>query len=300
MEEKIFFLIGKNFILLEEKIKELSKNNNIRISFNKDIKDFFNYLQIYLNPRLTGERFDIIIRNIEKINSSDLKKLILILQNIQQKIFFICVNEPTELFALLRKSKIRFKIIREDIKNKKNLTNFIFEILKKKNLQLSPQVIDFLIENYSENIDVLINDLNKITNLNEDDFKSNLKYFFSLLPNNFKIHDLFLDRKWIDFIHNFKKFIAEDKSKDKIDTLKLFNFLANSLIRIFLIKKSKKIKGNFYYLNKLRSKSQNISLEEIKHLIFALAKTEKKLKKYSLKIKDIPEDIYYNYLLKIN
>ena len=295
-ERNVYFLVGKNDLLIEEKLKELSKKN-INLVFGKDSNEFFLDLQKNLNQRLTGEKFDLIIKNIEKLKNTDLKKLVLIIKDIPLKIFFVCNNEPTELTSLFRKNRINFEIIRIDPPTKRGLKNFIVEILRKKNLKLSFSTIEFLVENYANNIDLLIQDLNKISVLEEKTIDKYLKYNISLLTNNFKIHDLFLERNWPQFIHHFKKFILEDKSQGNIETLKLLSLLSNSLLRVFLIKNGKKIKGNPFYLSKLEKVAQNISLEEIKRLQTSLAKTERKLKKFYLNVKDIPEDVYLNYLL---
>ncbi len=292
----IYFLIGKNITLIEEKINEISQKNTY-LSFNKDSKEFFLDLQKKLNQKLIGKKFDLIIKNVDRLKNEDLRKLVLIIKDAKINIFFICDNEPTEFTLLLRKNKIKFEIKRIGPKSKRELRSFIIEILKAKKIKLSPSMINFLVENYDDNIDLLIQDLNKISALEERTLDKYLKYTLSLLTNNFKIHDLFLERNWPEFIHHLKKFILEDKSKDHFEILKLLNFLSNSLIRIFLIKNGKKIKANPFYLNKLEKIAKNISVEEIKRLQTSIAKTERKLKKFYLNIKDIPEDIYLNYLL---
>jgi hypothetical protein len=50
-------------------------------------------------------------------------------------------------------------------------------------------------------------------------------------------------------------------------------------------------------LQKLKEKAENLTLEEIKLLISALAKTDKKFKKFYLNVREIPEDISLNYLM---
>lgn len=294
---KIYFLLGKNNLLIEEKLQELS-SKNLRLIFNKDSKGFFLDLQRNLNQRLTGENYDLVIKITEKLKDSEIKKLILILTNPKPNIFFICQTEPTELIYFFQKNKVKVEVIRIRVPERKELKDFTIQFLRKKGLNFSPSIIDFLVNNYADNLDLLIQDLNKISQLKSDEALKNFKYLLSLLTNNFKIHDLFLERNWPDFIHNFKKFILEDKSKDKIETLRLLTFLSNSLTKILLLKQAKKItKGHPFYLQKLKEKGEKLKIEEIKRLQAALAKTERKFKKHYLNLKDIPEDIYLNYLL---
>ncbi len=294
---KVYFLIGKNNLLIEEKIKEISKRKNLYLVFNKNSSEFFLNLQKNLNQRLIGEDRDLVIKNIEELKNNDLNKLVLIIAETKSNIFFICKSEPTELLSSLRKNKIKFELINVKIPQGKELRNFILELLKKKNLNFPPAIVEFLISNYSDNIDLLIQDLNKISALESSPSTKDFRFFFSLLPKNFKILDLFLDRNWPDFIHNFKKFISADKSHGNVETLKLLSLLSSSLVRIYLLKNNKKITGHYFYLEKLQQKANKLNFEEIKRLQTALAKTERKFKKFFLNPKEIPEDIYFNYLL---
>jgi hypothetical protein len=160
-------------------------------------------------------------------------------------------------------------------------------------------MIKFLKENYQENFDLLLADLDKISFLTKNPTLDDLKQILRFQTNVFKIQDCFLDKNWPLFIHHFKKFILEDKSKDKAETLKALSLLLHSLLIIYFLKtgQTEKIKANPYYLQKLKEKAKNLSLEEIKLLISALAKTDRKFKKFYLNVREIPEDISLNYLM---
>ncbi len=297
---KVFCIIGKNSLLIDEKIKELAPQSII-ISYSKDFSSFFLELQKNLNQRLLDQTPALVIKNIEKLNKENLEKVVYAISNSEQKIIFVLEKEPVELGFLLRKNKIKFEIIHiAEPKGYKDLDIFLREFFKKHKIKVSEEIIELLKENYVENFDLLFQDLNKIVNLEIKELKTEvLKKLITLQPNTFKIHDLFLDKKWPQFIHSYKKFIFEDKSKDHYKSLSTLHFLFNSLVKIYLLKNNKnaKISGHFFYINKLKEKANKLKNDDIKKMIFAIAQSERKLKKFYLNIKDLPEDIFLNYYL---
>jgi DNA polymerase III delta subunit len=294
----IYIIVGQNNTLIEKKIKEISPNCVTLI--NNNFQDFFLELQKFHRQSLFGTKQDVVLKKIEKLKNSELSNLILLLKNNQQSNFILVFSvEPTDFLSLLRKNKIKYQILNLKSPTKRNFEEFIRIYCKERGIKLAPEIIKFLKENYQDNLDLLLNDLEKITalgnRLNQDDFRKLLRF----QTNVFKIQDYFLDKNWPLFIHHFKKFIFEDKSFGKIETLKTLSLLFNSLIKIYFIKTNKlnKIKANDYYLQRLKEKSSKLTLDEIKFLISALAKTDKKFKKFYLHIKEIPEDIAVNYLM---
>ncbi|GIW67218.1 MAG: hypothetical protein KatS3mg096_086 [Candidatus Parcubacteria bacterium] len=290
-------IIGQNQSLIERKIQELSTNFR-QLIYNNNFHDFFLELQKITNQFLFGKKNDIVLKNLAKIKKNDLQILVEFLKsNSDLNFIFVFPDEPTEFLDLLRKNKLKFKVFQLRLPDKRSLENFIAQYAQEHNLKLSPEIIKVLKENYQDNIDLLLADLEKIALLGGD--QKSLKQILHFKTNVFKIQDYFLERNWPLFIHHFKKFILEDKSKDNADSLRALSLLFHSLVKIYLIKKGKigKIKTNDYYLQKLKEKSKNLTLEEIKLLISVLAKTDKKFKKFYLNIKEIPEDISLNYLL---
>ncbi len=296
----IYVLVGQNLSLIERKINELS-SQNISLNYNNNFREFFLELQKITNQFLWSKKNDIILKNLDKLKNNEILVFIEFLKNSQNNFILIFHQEPTEFLDKLRKNKIKFKIFHLQPPQKRYLEEFIKNYALERKIRLSPEIIKFLKENYQENFDLLLADLDKISFLTKNPTLEDLKKILRFQTNVFKIQDYFLDRNWPLFIHHFKKFILEDKSKDKAETLKILSLLLHSLLVIYFLKTSKteKIKANPYYLQKLKEKAKNLSLEEIKLLISALAKTDKKFKKFYLNIREIPEDISLNYLMSI-
>jgi DNA polymerase III delta subunit len=297
----IYLLIGQNISLIEKKIKELSACF-VTLIYNNKFRDFLLELQKIHSQSLFGVKKDIVLKKIDKLKNDEILSLIEVLKT-HQKTNFILVfaSEPTEFSTLLRKNKLKYHIFHLQPPVKRNFEEFIRNYLQEKRIHLSPEIIKFLKENYQENFDFLLADLEKISLLGNKVNNDELKKLLRFQTNVFKIQDYFLEKNWLLFIHHFKKFIFEDKSFSKIETLKILSLLFNSLMKIYLIKTNKlnKIKANDYYLQKLREKSKNLTIEEIKLLISTLAKTDKKFKKFYINIKEIPEDIVVNYLMSV-
>jgi DNA polymerase III delta subunit len=296
----IYVLIGQNQSLIERKINELS-SQNISLNYNNNFREFFLELQKITNQFLWSKKKDIVLKNLDELKNNEISALIEFLKNSQNNFILIFSQEPTDFLDKLRKNKIKFKIFHLQPPQKRYLEEFIKNYALERKIRLSPGMIKFLKENYQESFDLLLADLDKISFLTKNPTLEDLKQIVRFQTNVFKIQDYFLDKNWPLFIHHFKKFILEDKSKDKIETLKTLSLLFHSLLIIYFLKtgKTEKIKTNPYYLQKLKEKAKNLSLEEIKLLISALAKTDKKFKKFYLNIREIPEDISLNYLMSV-
>jgi len=294
----IYVLVGQNQSLIERKIKELS-SQNISLNYNNNFREFFLELQKITNQFLWSKKKDVVLKNLDKLKNNEILILVEFFKNSQNNFILIFPQEPTDFLDKLRKNKIKFQIFHLQPPQKRYLEEFIKNYALERKIKLSPGMIKFLKENYQENIDLLLADLDKISFLTKNPTLEDLKQILRFQTNVFKIQDYFLDRNWPLFIHHFKKFILEDKSKDKAETLKALSLLLHSLLIIYFLKtgKTEKIKANPYYLQKLKEKARNLTLEEIKLLISALAKTDKKFKKFYLNVREIPEDISLNYLM---
>jgi DNA polymerase III delta subunit len=296
----IYVLVGQNRSLIERKISELS-SQYISLNYNNNFREFFLELQKITNQFLWSKKKDIVLKNLDELKNNEILALIEFLKNSQNNFILIFSQEPTDFLDKLRKNKIKFKIFHLQPPQKRYLEEFIKNYTLERKIKLSPEMIKFLKENYQENLDLLLADLDKISFLTKNPTLEDLKQILRFQTNVFKIQDYFLDRNWPLFIHHFKKFILEDKSKDKVETLKALSLLLHSLLIIYFLKtdQTEKIKANPYYLQKLKEKAKNLSLEEIKLLISALAKTDRKFKKFYLNVREIPEDISLNYLMSI-
>jgi DNA polymerase III delta subunit len=294
----IHLLVGQNQSLIERKINELSFQN-ISLNYNNNFREFFLELQKITNQFLWLKRKDIILKNLEKLKNNEVSVFIEFLKNNQNNFILIFSQEPTDFLDKLRKNKIKFKIFHLQPPQKRYLEEFIKNYALERKIRLSPEMIKFLKENYQEDFDLLLADLDKISFLTKNPTLDDFKQILRFQTNVFKIQDYFLDKNWPLFIHHFKKFILEDKSKDKAETLRALSLLFHSLLIIYFLKtgKTEKIKANPYYLQKLKEKAKNLTLEEIKLLISALAKTDRKFKKFYLNVREIPEDISLNCLM---
>jgi DNA polymerase III delta subunit len=294
----IYVLVGQNQSLIERKINELS-SQNISLNYNNNFREFFLELQKITNQFLWSKKKDIVLKNLDKLKNNEILVFIEFLKNSQNNFILIFPQEPTDFLDKLRKNKIKFKIFHLQPPQKRYLEEFIKNYALERKIRLSPEIIKFLKENYQENFDLLLADLDKISFLTKNPTLEDLKQILRFQTNVFKIQNYFLDKNWPLFIHHFKKFILEDKSKDKVETLKALSLLLHSLLIIYFLKtgKTEKIKANPYYLQKLKEKAKNLTLEEIKLLISALAKTDRKFKKFYLNVREIPEDISLNYLM---
>lgn len=297
----IYVIIGKEHFLIKEKIEELSTDYKVLI-YSNNFKEFILDLQKYTNTHLFYNKNKyLVLKYLDKLKIEEHKILIEILKNSNQNFILVFNNEIVDFFHLLRKNKIKYEIFYLKLPNKKEIESFIRERFIKSKIKISEKFIKSLKEVYQDNIEDFLNDLKKIQIVGSN--WENIKQIIHLKTNVFKIQDYFLDKNWPLFIHHFKKFILEDKSRDKIETLKTLTLLYNSLIKIYLLKTTNNfinINVKDYYLRKLKEKSKKLTLEDIKLLISALAKTDKKFKKFYINIKDIPEDISFNYLLSTN
>jgi DNA polymerase III delta subunit len=300
----IYVLVGQNQSLIERKINELS-SQNISLNYNNNFREFFLELQKITNQFLWSNKKDIVLKNLDELKNNEILAFTEFLKNSQNNFILIFPQEPTDFLDKLRKNKIKFKIFHLQPPQKRYLEEFVKNYALERKVSLPQNIIKILKENYLDNFDLLLNDLEKIIILSKNNLNSkNFQQILQILhfqTDAFKIQDFFLDKNWPLFIHHFKKFILEDKSKDKKETLKILSLLLHSLLIIYFLKtgKTEKIKVNPYYLQKLKEKAKNLTLEEIKLLISALAKTDKKFKKFYLSIREIPEDISLNYLMSV-
>jgi len=296
----IYVLIGSNYFLIEKKIHQLSSNFYL-LSYNNNFQEFFSELQKITNQFLWAKKKDIVLKNLNKLKNNEILIFLEFIKSSNNNFIFVFQQEPTEILNLLRKNKIKFKVFNLQIPNKRGLEEFIKNYALERKIKLSPEIIRFLKENYEDRVDLLLADLEKISLLTKNPTPDDFKRILHFQTNVFKIQDYFLDRKWPLFIHHFKKFILEDKSSGKIEVLKTISLLFHSLLKIYLIKigKINRIKANDYYLQRLKLKAQNLSFEEIKLLISALAKTDIKFKKFYISSIEIPEDISLNYIIRM-
>jgi DNA polymerase III delta subunit len=296
----VFCLTGDSDFLINKKIEEISRSYKV-LYYNNNFTIFFSDLQKLSNRSLFAQKEDLVLKNLDKLTKEDFKKIVETIKNIEGINFiFVFSKENIDFFSCFKKNNIRPYTVPVFSPTEKNLSQFIKDYFKSKQINIPNEIVEILKENYKKNIDLLLIDLERYFALHQEFKTDKIKEFFHFKTNNFKIQELFLERNWPAFIHHFKKFILEDKSRDHFETFALLTLLYRSLIKILFIKqnliKEKRNKYKNFYFKKLVEKSKNLELKEIKLLLSSLAKTDKKLKKFLINIKEIPEDIAFNYL----
>ena len=310
---EVYLLIGNESFFIEEKIKEISRS----ISFysfkeNKNSEknlEIINDILRNLNYRLFSLKEDIALKNLEALKEEKEKLLHLIKFSKGIKFFLIFNDEKKfqEFKILLNKEGVKFKEINLVLRWSNQFKKIIEEELKKLNLKPDSKLVETLYENYKNNFSLFFQDIKKIK-LYQDEDKIDLeefKSFLQLTTNEFQIQEAFLSLNFPLFLRRFKKYIyslqSEDykKRKESIERI-VYNLLFGALLKIYLMKLNKekiKIEGNPFYIQKLKSFAEKLDYKTIKNLIKAIAFTDKKVKKFYLQYKEIPEEITLNFLL---
>lgn len=313
--KKVFLILGNDLILIEEKIKEKSQNykiysfkeNKKRKEENVNLEILNNILQ-NLNFRLFVSKEDIVLKNLDYLTDKEKEKLIYLLKLNKQVNFFLIFNDEKkfeEFKILLKKEKVDFEELNLNFKWQFQFKKIIEEELKKLKINLSAEVINFLLDNYKNDFSLFFQDLKKIKYYSQGKNLSleELKNLLQSTANEFQIQESFLSLNFPVFLKRFKKYInslqAEgyEKRKEKVEGL-IYNLLFGALLKIYFLKQNNqkfRIEGNPYYLKKLKDYSQKLDFKTIKFLIKVLALTDKKIKKYYLQPKDIPEEIVFNF-----
>ena len=306
---RVFIIISSNWNLAEEKIREYSKNFSI-FSFKKDNKELINSLLREINKRLFGSPNDIVLREIKNLKENEYENLVSLIKNSNLKFFL--VDSEKNNFDLIKKYFEKYKVNYEEIdltkieNNKFEIRKFIEEKIRKENIKIPKEFIGFLLENYGKDIGLLLQDLKNIKyySSNNEVKLEEIINLFHTLTDEFKIQEAFLSEKFPNFVHYFKKYIYSLRSenyeirKKKVEGI-LYNLLFGALLKIYQIKteKNKKIEGHPFYIEKLKSFSKNLDNKKIKKMIKVLAQVDKKIKKYYLNYKELPEEISISYLL---
>lgn len=312
--KKVFLILGNDLILIEEKIKEKSQSYKI-YSFKENKKreenknlEILNSLLQELNYRLFTSKEDIVLKNLNYLTLQEKEKLIYLLKINKQINFFLIFNDEKifeEFKILLRKEKIDFEDLNLNFKWQSQFKKIIEEEFRRLKIKLPPEVINFLLDNYKNDFSLFFQDLKKIKYYQLEG-EISLEEFKNLLQsttNEFQIQESFLSLNFPVFLKRFKKYIYSlqtegyEKKKEKVESL-IYNLLFGALLKIYFLKQNNqkfKIEGNPYYLQKLKEYSQKLDFKTIKFLIKVLALTDKKIKKFYLQPKDIPEEIVFNF-----
>lgn len=300
----VYIIITKNRKLAEAEINKISKNNTALSISKNNWHLFIDNLQKHLNLNIFDAKKNIIIYNTEPLNEKYVNQLVYLIKDSKKTIFIIANNQPLSLENKIKQEKIPYKIINlSNISNSSsNLTNYIKQFFNEHKIALTPKLLNFLHENYKNNIDLLINDLEKfnfaIKNNNLDDIDKQIANFFTLIPNIFKIQDYFLNLQWTLFIHNFKKIIRTSSNQE---LLQLLSLIIHSLIKIYILKKDPdyKLNNSYFYVQNLKKKAKYLNDKTLKRMIKALSTTDIKFKKFAISKEEIPEDIIFNLLVEL-
>ncbi|BCX15391.1 MAG: hypothetical protein KatS3mg097_283 [Candidatus Parcubacteria bacterium] len=297
----VYIIITKDRKLAELEINKISKKNILLSISKNNWQIFIDNLQKHLNLNILGAQENIVIYNIDLLNEKYIDQLVYLIKDAKKIIFFIANSQPLYLEDKIKKEKIPHKIINlhSITNNSANFAKYIKQFFNEHKIALTPKLLNFLQENYKNNIDLLINDLERfnfaIKNNNFNDIDKQIANFFTLIPNVFKIQDYFLSLQWTLFIHNFKKIIQTSSNQE---LLQLLSLIIHSLIKIYILKNSPnyKLRNSYFYIQKLKDKAQRLDNETLKKMIAALATTDAKFKKFAISKEEIPEDIVFNLL----
>ncbi len=283
-------IVSNSKPLIDKNLKEL-KGNVEEIYYRKNFKEFMNEIQRKSNIDLFGIKNFIVLKNLEYLAPENIDTLINYFKTSFTDFILIYNEEPLGLFEKLKKEGINFRKVILSIPTKsKELFNFIKSIIKNYKLNLPDNFIWILINNYHENIDELFQELDKLS------FYPNLSLeeiiqLLNLKTNLFIIQESILKKDITTLARYLFKYFQEIKYVEEVNNF--IQFLSKSLQIILFLKLNQKppFDVNQYYLYKLQKLSTNISVEYLKFLFNLLSKIDLDLKKFRLKVSEIPQII---------
>ncbi|GIW66337.1 MAG: hypothetical protein KatS3mg095_0235 [Candidatus Parcubacteria bacterium] len=275
----IYILIGNEKFFIEEKIKEISKNNYFSISLKKD-KDYLLQIEGFINKRLFFDSPYIVIFDIEKkeINNDLIsyfnKGNFILIFKTQDQVFIKKIRTLNIPYQVIEVGSLNFR-------NDKDFFNYLKKYFKDKNLNFSDEIIASLAKIFISNPIMLFNELKKIqfVNVNQNEFLDIIRW-----PNEsmiFKLLDDLIEKKYQNFILRLKRELSLGTPLNNIISL-----IHKTLIRVYLLKKAKDIRQEnylglkFYYKEILKKQAKKISETEIVNLIKIISEIDRKYKKF--------------------
>ena len=244
LKNKMFLLYGENDGLkkdIKEEIKKCLQNKDVEILsfFESDIEtnqeNFYN--SIY-NGSLFGDKKIIVINNgTDKI----INQIEFIQEKNPENIFLIVLSDILE-----KKSKLRTLFEKNDnttcvacyLDNERDLERIVRQELQKEKINLSKEIINFLIEKSNNNRGSLKNEINKIKILFKNKKELNINEIKMIINFSGEIKtDNFINHCLCGNISEYKKMLSELYS-DATNQIFLLRILSTKIQKLLKIKEN--------------------------------------------------------------
>lgn len=217
--------------------------------------------------------------------------------NKDTKMFFICddIKKTKTLTSSL--VKLGAEIIDLSLKNEDDLRKAIKDYVNTINIKIEDKAIDLLLSNTVNNIDLVIQEINKISNITNDIKVEDIKKYSFKIANDdiFSFSTAVINKNFEQAFKLLDEFILNG-----MDIFSIVGVLASSFTNIFIVKDAVnhglsdeeiaklldfKSTGRVYYLKK---DGRIYTLDNLKEIIVSLSELDKKIKTgyepvYSLK-----------------
>lgn len=292
-------LNSSSLTLTKKYIDDLKKKSNKEfVNFHYDEKNFNELLlEISQNDLFSNEKV-FVISNSSFLNKLELfKKEFKVLKKLQS--FLSNQNEISVIFitdkAVLKNKDFKSLFDDKNIKvlkeyNSKNISSYIEDKFKEKNVKVSNDLINYLSLSLGSNLEIIEQEINKLIIHDEItlDLVKNLISSYKEI-NVFKLHEYLLKKDLINLIN-----LLENMYEQKHDPIQIINILSTQFFNSWLIKKAKidynisdaEI-SNIFKINPFVIKIQNSllknwNLEKIEFIISDLHNLDVKIKNENL------------------
>jgi DNA polymerase III delta subunit len=296
----ILLIISESDALLEEFLKERIKSDIEEARYHRNFEEFFSELQRKNKRDLFGLRKIIILKGLEEIKEKEASSLAIYLKENPNDFIIVAKSEPLILLREFKKKNVDYEEKEVKIPRGKELERFLISTLNKYKIRFTPNMIKILIDNYKDNFDLLLNEIKKLSLYGGNLGKEEILTLLRLRTDIFGILNSLTENNWLLFLRHFHKYLQQIKKDEEFNNL--FSFLSNSLLKIaiYKLKPQATPKGNPYFLSNLKLAAKKMDIKNLQAIIEALARTERKLKRFQIKIEDFPREVIYEIKTKIN
>ena len=213
----IYLISNESYRLLNEEIKKIVKNNNYE-TFNLNKSSITEVLEEASYLSLDNNLKYLVVSNVDffgsdKVDDKLVEQLLKYFNNPNPNtVLIFTTQKPIDSRKkIVKLIKDKYQVISEAKKDKMALSNFLTNYVKRNEFSIDYQTINYIINNSYNNLDIMLNELDKI--MLYYNFPCTIKYndVVSIVGNS-------LDN------NNFH-FVAAVVSKKLPDALRLFNSL---------------------------------------------------------------------------
>ena len=311
-EYNIFLLYGKNDGKRSEIIEKYFTNDFDGIVIKYDEDEFINSYETIVLDILNRSLFDnkkiyVISRTSDKIIKHINELLLRNLKDIKIVLKSGILEKKSKLRNFFEKGK-ELAIIPFYADDTKNLTEIIYEFLKKNNIKLSRETINLLTERANGNRESLKNELEKILNYSYTNKNINHESVQKLsnLSENYNVSEL-ADHFLAKNIKNVTKILNENNYSDEDCILILRTILSKSKRLLNIIENNEKVKNVdtailkakppiFWKDKEIVKKQVNTwDLEELKKKVYQINEIEILIKTNTKNSLNLISDFIINY-----